>query len=261
MAKSKRDAKRDNDKADPESTKKQKTGEESELVRKQKEMRKAALEELEKGDIEDPRMKVDEKDPKPSEDDIAKFFKKMEEINEEREGCITDEAMDMIKKFPSLLNTKHDGEFITEWLCEQTEGGPGKRDVLYELIELGAEVTPECFYSVIDMSDCEPLYEFLECLMMSGKLETIHKNESLKTLDFLAEQESYEEQSYDDPNFINLFFGRAKPEDQYSCGPIIPFFVQQTLKNLPYLEEGVTHEKGGPFAEILNRYLEEYPLE
>lgn len=261
MDRAKRNTQRENDKADPESTKKQKTGEDSELVRKQKEMRKTALEELEKGDIKDPRIKVDEKAPKPSEDDIAKFFKKMEEINDEAEGCITDKAMDMIKKFPSLLNTKHDGQFITEWLCEQTEGGAGKRDVLYELIELGAEVTPECFYSVIGMRDCEPLYEFLECLMMSGKLETIDESESTKTLDILAEQESYEERSYDDPSFINLFFGRAKPEDQYSCGPIIPFFVQQTLKNLPSLEEGVTHDKGGPFAEILDRYLEEYPLE
>ena len=254
--------KRKNGKTDSESAKKQKTGEGSEdLVSKQKEMRKAALEELEKEDIEDPRMKVDEKAPKPSEDDIATFFKKMEEINEEAEGCITDEAMDMIKNYPSLLNTKHDNQFITEWLCDQYEGGAGKRDVLYELIKLGAEITPKCFSSVIDMRDSEPLYEFLECLMMTGKLEIIGKDERQKTLDILAEQESYEEESYDDPRFIHLFFGRAKPEDQYSCGPIIPFFVQQTLKNLPYLEEGVTHEKGGPFAEILNRYLEEYPLE
>ena len=130
MDRAKRNTERENDKADPESTKKQKTGEDSELVRKQKEMRKTALEELEKGDIKDPRIKVDEMAPKPSEDDIAKFFKKMEEINDEAEGCITDKAMDMIKKFPSLLNTKHDGQFITEWLCEQTEGGAGKRGLV-----------------------------------------------------------------------------------------------------------------------------------
>lgn len=228
----------------------------AEIVQKQKDMRAAALEELEKQEIEDPALKVDDSSPVPSEEVVSKFYEIFENVLEEREEWSDGPLKKIIDEYPSILNVKQNGQILTEWLCCQ-DNNAHRRDVLYEFIELGAKVTPKCYDAIVDEE--EFLYE-LECLIMSGIFE-VEGSRGKKTLDQLAETCGYEEGSYDDPSLINLFFGRAKPGDQYGCGQIPAIFVQKTLKNLPFLEEGVTHEKDGPFAEILNRYLEEYPLD
>lgn len=228
----------------------------AEIVQKQKDMRKAALEELEKEEIEDPALKVDDSTPIPSEEVVANFYKIFENVLEEREDWSEGPLKKIIDEYPSILNMKHNGQILTEWLCCQ-DNNAHRRDVLYDVIELGAKVIPECYDAIVDLEEFN--YE-LECLIMTGIFEE-EGSRGKKTLDQLAETCGYEEGSYDDPSLINLFFGRAKPGDSYGCGPIPAIFVQKTLKNLPILEEGVTHAKDGPFAEILNRYLEEYPLD
>lgn len=228
----------------------------AEIVQKQKDMRKAALEELEKEQIEDPALKVDDSTPIPSEEVVANFYKIFEDMLEETEVFITDPRKRTILEYPSILNMKHNGQILTEWLCCQ-KATADRRDVLYDVIRLGAKVTPECYKSIVDLE--EFFFEF-ECLIMTGILE-VEGSRGKKTLDQLAETCHYEEASNDDPSLINLFFGRAKPGDRYGFGPIPAIFVQKTLENLPILEEGVTHEKDGPFAEILKRYLEDFPLD
>ncbi|GFH46218.1 predicted protein [Chaetoceros tenuissimus] len=228
----------------------------AEIVQKQKDMRAAALEELEKQEIEDPALKVDDSTPIPSEEVVANFYEIFENELEEREDWSEGPLKKIIDEYPSILNVKHNGQILTEWLCCQ-DNNAHRRDVLYEFIELGAKVTPKCYDSIVDL---EEFIHELECLIMTGIFEVEGSREK-KTLDQLAETCSYEEGSYDDPSLINLFFGRAKPGDHFGCGAIPAIFVQKTLKNLPFLEEGVTHAKDGPFAEILNRYLEDFPLD
>ena len=52
----------------------------AEIIQKQKEMRKTALEELEKKRIKDWTLNVDDSNPIPSEEFIANFYKMFDEV-------------------------------------------------------------------------------------------------------------------------------------------------------------------------------------
>ena len=228
----------------------------AEIIQKQKEMRKTALEELEKNYIKDSTLKVDDSNPIPNEEFIANFYKMFDEVLELRGGPSEGPLERIIYEYQSIFNMKHKGQILTEWICDQEESAY-RRDMLFDVICLGAEVTCDCYKSILSLEIF--LFEF-ECLLISGNMP-LEAFRGEKTLDLLAQTCHYEEATYDDPSLINLFFGRAKPGDQYGFGFLPAFFVQKTLKNLPFLEEGVTHEKDGPFAEILNRYLVDFPLD
>ncbi|GFH59527.1 predicted protein [Chaetoceros tenuissimus] len=228
----------------------------AEIIQKQKEMRKAALEELEKKDIKDTTLLVDDSTPIPSKEFIANFYKMFDEVLELRGGPSEGPLERIIYEYPSIFDTKHKGQILTEWICDQEESAY-RRDMLFDVICLGAKVTRDCYKSILSLEIF--LFEF-ECLLISGNMP-LEAFRGEKTLDLLAQTCHYEEATYDDPSLINLFFGRAKPGDRYGFGFLPALFVQKTLKNLPFLEEGVTHEKDGPFAEILNRYLVDFPLD
>jgi hypothetical protein len=189
------------------------------------------------------------------EDIILKFFTKLEENYEEGMGALGDELTKMISDHPGLLEARYDHENFgkktaAEFFCN-SDLNPGSRDMLYDLMVLGAKATDDCYDRIFDDGFSN---DFCNCLMISGymPLEKCGKF-------FLDEMvDCMEEADYECEEIIQLLSGNVKAGDHFSFGDIEATNVEN-LKDLPSLEPGVAYEEDGPFHEVLKNYWKENP--
>lgn len=174
------------------------------------------------------------------------FFVKIQELKED--GGLDEEAEEMIEKHPGLLSfdkyEDEDGEHCTiaEYLCKDLLGA-GERDLLCELLNLGAEATDKCYQHALDPNDGITNPDFVLCLLQTGRFPAQIKVEFHEGffLDLMVERADGVD-TLDE--CMELLVQRKLPSSMKSS------MVQRFHANFPKLEPGVTHKVDGPFAEL-----------
>lgn len=180
------------------------------------------------------------------------FLKELELRCDKKNNCLDQNLKDMIAKHPGLLNIKfqhreYGSVTATEFICCHRLNATC-RDLLFELISNGAKATYKCYEEAIEY------YNFIECLILSGYMP-VDFIDGQKFLDRMMEDHSYmNDDKETNEDIMRLLLGHVKPGDQFSFGEITEYHIEK-LKELPKLEEGVTHAKGGAFDDALRAYL------
>jgi hypothetical protein len=197
---------------------------------------------------------------KKSEDPLIRFFKVLHEtVKYENEGGKKpkEDLFQIIKDHPFVLNEKcpegvqdtSSDEFneetysAAEYLCHITKRTAGTRDLLYDLVQLGAIVTQKC-YELIAEEELET--NFAVVLLLSGVFP-----KDISVWDNIEGE--YEDMA---ETIVQILSGKVKVDDHVGCGTITEADLQR-LKNLPKLKAGVTHEKGGHFDQYLDSLKED----
>jgi len=187
---------------------------------------------------------------------VLEFFKKLC-------SCLSSSMThleEMIKAKPYLLEAKcphkipgliQKGFTAMEAVCQQGIGA-ATRDLLYELVLLGGKATDKC-YEELDRKYNVP-FDHLTVLLLSGYYPT--KGDYL-FLDQLAnvfiEELENDDGEVDPIEMLSILYKVAKLGDNLSCGPVDSTIINN-INQLPLLEVGVTHSKGGPMEELLKQY-------
>jgi len=175
----------------------------------------------------------------------TEFWDEIETIADEGGGeyFMSESFWQLIEKDPSLLTESKNarGLLLTEFLCDELPGAV-VRDLLDDVIKVGARVTEQCYRYVISNP-----YRFsgdmLESLINSGVFPVELENGE-KTLDRLAKKsEDYQERL--DESYKLLLGHRAGCSDEKI----------ERMKALPQIQEGIAYTKGGPFDQW---YKQEY---
>jgi len=191
------------------------------------------------------------------EEDIAvvlEFFEKLNACLEEDRIAYLDR---LIKANPYLLNATcpqnmdYIGKGCTamEAVCCQVPAGATSRDMLYRLVRLGGKATDKC-YENIDYSDFIP-FEHLAVLLLSGYYP---KKGIPLFLDWLAERFDYDICGANPIETLSILYKIVKQGDKLSCGHIGSTVTINNINQLPPLEAGVTHSKGGSMEELLEQF-------
>ena len=188
---------------------------------------------------------------------VLEFFEKFNSCLEER--TLDDETEEMIKANPYLLNSKCPqdmdnilkGSTAMETVCQQ-EICPDTRDLLYELVLLGGKATDKC-YEVLNW-DFELPVDHLTVLLLSGYYPT---KRHYSFLDELAEGFENDDDGLEPVEMLSILYKTVKLGDNLSCGPVDSTVIINNINQLPPLEDGVTHSKGGtinPMEDLLKQY-------
>lgn len=189
---------------------------------------------------------------------VQKFFRKLAELKDE--GFLDDECEQMVEKEPKLLSCKCPNEVArdlggcvfhteftaAEYLCSNHT--VGSRDLLVELVELGAMATDKCYDLAIEEVTSS---DFIAVLLLSGYLPDSSSGSFF--LDCMVEF------CDDKPELLLGDIMRllqrkgVQAGDSFGFGEIKACSVKK-LENLPELQAGVTHEEGGSFAKFLENY-------
>ena len=166
-----------------------------------------------------------------------------------------DSIKEMIKLHPSLLNATcpsdigdiQEGFTAMEAVCQQ-ETCPDTRDLLYDLVLLGGKATDKC-YEVLHCDFGMPV-DHLTVLLLSGYYPT--KGHYL-FLDELAEGFENDDGGLEPVEMLSILYKTVKLGDLLSCGNVDSTVIINNINQLPPLETGVTHSKGGPMEKLLYR--------
>jgi hypothetical protein len=175
-------------------------------------------------------------------------------------GALDDELTKMISDHPGLLEARYDHENFgektaAEFICA-LDLNAGSRDMLCDLMVLGAKATDDCYASV---SWDGPTSDFYECLMISGYMPLQWPSEGCRGKFFLDEMVDRMDVADEEcEGIIKLLSRNVKAGENCSFGDIEATNVEN-LKNLPSLVPGVAFEKDGPFHEVLKNYLKQNP--
>jgi hypothetical protein len=180
------------------------------------------------------------------------FFTELERRCDKKIGRLGTNLENSIADHPALLCIKFQHKdygqvTATEFICCHRLN-TSCRDLLFDLISRGAKATYKCYEEAIEY------YNFIECLLLSGYMPTDFRT-GKKFLDCMMEDHSYmKDDKETNEDILRLLLGQVKPGDQFSFGEVTEVHIEN-LKNLPKLNPGVTHAKGGSFDDALKEYL------
>jgi len=204
---------------------------------------------------------------------VLEFFKKLNSCLKEQSHELDNEVEDMIKANPYLLNSKCpqdmdnilEGFTAMETVCQQ-EIGPDTRDLLYDLVRLGGKATDDCYDNIFLQCDWGTQFEHLIVLLLSGYYPTkavTKKNYSFLDqlanifIDELDKDENGEESMMVENQMhieiLGILYKIVKLGDNLSCGPIDSTVINN-INQLPSLEAGRTHSKGGSMEQIMKQF-------
>lgn len=190
--------------------------------------------------------------PMVEEGIVKEFFNELENDCDKRRGVLGKKIEQLVKTHPALLEATYDHpEYglvtATEFLCCH-QLSTSSRDLLYELIQLGAKATTKCYKESLHF------YNFVECLLITGYMP-IDLEGGEKFLDQMMDHHSYFKDDVEtQEDILRLLLGLAEVGDQFCFGELTEANLKR-LKQLPDLEPGVTHKQGGQFDDILQDYL------
>ena len=191
----------------------------------------------------------------PDHKTVVEFFKKLSETYEE--GYLDEPCKEMIKNYPQLLDCScpvddginlddldlAEGLTAAECMCAMRNTGYGVRDILFELVKMGAKATQECYDDILNDDEQRfPVLLYSGCLPL-GKQGRCQKF----ILDAVADDEEFVE-NHD--SWIDILVGNIKVGDPFSFGTINEAGVER-IKKLPKLQVGLTHAKDGPFETFM----------
>ena len=183
------------------------------------------------------------------------FFAKIQQLKDV--GALDMEAKGMIEEHPGLLSyDKYENKVkehctIAEYLCQDLPD-VGERDLLHELLNLGAEATDKCYQHALDF-DGLTHPDIVLCLLQTGRFPIEKIQVGYGKPDFFLDlmvEGADDVEMLDECMKLLVLSSKVKVGDWFSFGNIKSSMVQRFHANFPKLEPGVTHKVDGPFAEL-----------
>lgn len=156
-----------------------------------------------------------------------------------------------VLEHPAIRNVKKIGASIIEIITSLKQIDCLMRDVIFEIVELGAVATKQCYLNLLSSRDeSENRKQLLICFICSGYFPLEYNDR--KMLDVLAEDKAFSDEYYSTLDRIaDLFQDKIQGGYQINFKKISANQMQKCKKNLPQLKAGTTHDKDGPFAQYL----------
>ena len=215
--------------------------------------------------VEAPTVSASASESKEDNTIVLEFFNKLNSFIEGQKWALSDEIEEMIKANTYLLNATcpQDMDYIEkgfaamEALCCLNHAGAITLELLYQIVLLGGKATDRCY----DEIGCD---FFMACdhlivLLLSGYYPTKGHPLFLDRLaDGFEDEIKYNENEDMYIQVIQILRKAVKLGDKFSYMETFdsPFIIDN-INQLPPLEAGATHSKGGPMDELLKRF----PLE
>lgn len=182
-------------------------------------------------------------------------------------GDDEEEITKMVEDNPSFVNAGcpqdiDDDERPIEKGCTAAEvccmyDDTTARDLLFELVCLGAKGTDECYITLLKlMGPSGTPYDHFIVLLLSGHL--LLEWCGAPTLDMFLEGLSNLEGDEEEPTctleMMSILYKTLKLGDWIGCGDIDKKILIDNMKRLPSLEAGVTHAEGHDMDRLLERF-------
>ncbi|GFH44826.1 predicted protein [Chaetoceros tenuissimus] len=155
-----------------------------------------------------------------------------------------------VREHPAIRNVEMIGSSIIETITSTKQIDCLMRDVIFEIVELGAVATKQCYLNLLSTTgESECRKELLICFICSGYFPLEYNDR--KMLDVLAEDKVFSDDYYPALVRIVLIFEGKIGGFEINFKTISADQIQRCKKNLPQLTAGITHDRDGPFAQCL----------